>query len=500
MAAMSGQGATVFGRRRADQAILAGPDAAGLYDPGIVAPANDATHANGFAETQPELAPPPAPEAAPAEPVAAPAPQPARRAYSPSEAIVELRAICLAQMEPSAVAALPPDRLATEVEKVIGAVATARRIQLNAREQHALAADLVNDMVGLGPLETMLEDDGIADIMVNGPHKIFIERFGKVSLSDVHFRDTAHLINICQRIAVAVGRRVDESSPMVDARLKDGSRVNIVFPPLALDGPYLSIRKFGKKAIDFDRLVAFGTMTHAVARVLQIASRIRLNIIISGGTGSGKTTLMNAISQLIDPGERVVTVEDAAELQLQQPHVVRLETRPSSLEGRGEITQRDLVRNALRMRPDRIIVGEVRGGEAFDMLQAMNTGHDGSMSTIHANSSRDALTRIENMVQMGNMGLPSRAIRTQIAGAVDLIVQVARQRDGTRRLIQVTEVCGMDGDVILLNDIFLFEVHEDGQDGIIRGDYKVSKSRPSFQSRIDYFGRGDEWLEALRLA
>jgi pilus assembly protein CpaF len=309
-----------------------------------------------------------------------------------------------------------------------------------------------------------------------------------------------HLINVCQRIAVAVGRRVDESSPMVDARLKDGSRVNIVFPPLALDGPYLSIRKFGKKAIDFDRLVGFGTMTRAVAAALQIAARIRLNVIISGGTGSGKTTLMNAMSQLIDHGERVVTVEDAAELQLQQPHVVRLETRPSSLEGRGEITQRDLVRNALRMRPDRIIVGEVRGGEAFDMLQAMNTGHDGSMSTVHANTTRDALSRIENMVQMGNVGLPSRAIRTQIAGAIDLIVQVARQRDGTRRVIQVSEVCGTEGDIILLNDIFHFEMRGVDDNGRIYGEYKVTQTPPSFQSRIDYFGLGGDWMEALRQA
>jgi len=384
------------------------------------------------------------------------------------------------------------------VEKVIGAVATERRIQLNAREQRALANELVHDMVGLGPLEPLLEDDSIADIMVNGPYKVFIERAGKVSLSAVRFRDTVHLINICQRIAVAVGRRVDESSPMVDARLKDGSRVNIVLPPLALDGPYLSIRKFTKKAIGFEQLLRFGTMTPAVARVLEIASRIRLNVIISGGTGSGKTTLMNAMSQLIDHGERVITVEDAAELQLQQPHVVRMETRPSSLEGRGEITQRDLVRNALRMRPDRIIVGEVRGGEAFDMLQAMNTGHDGSMSTIHANTTRDALSRIENMVQMGNVGLPSHSIRSQIAGAVDIIVQVARQRDGTRRLTQVSEVCGMEGEIILLNDIFQFEMKGVNEDGRIFGEYKTSQIPPAFQSRLNYFGLSDDWYEALR--
>src|SRR6202034_1057119 len=328
---------------------------------------------------------------------------------------------------------------------------------LNAREQRQLAGELVNDMLGLGPLEPLLEDDSVTDIMVNGPDRVFIERGGKVILSDIRLRDATHVANISQRIASAIGRRIDESSPMVDARLKDGSRVNIVFPPLALDGPYISIRKFSRQKIDFARLIGFGSLTPQVARVLEVASRCRLNVIISGGTGSGKTTLMNAMSRLIDPGERIVTIEDAAELQLQQPHVVRLETRPSSLEGKGEVTQRDLVRNALRMRPDRVIVGEVRSAEAFDMLQAMNTGHDGSMSTVHANTTRDAISRIENMVQMGNMGLPLRAIRTQIVGAVDMIVQVERQRDGKRRITQVTDVLGMEGDVGTLNDIFHLE-------------------------------------------
>jgi pilus assembly protein CpaF len=287
---------------------------------------------------------------------------------------------------------------------------------------------------------------------------------------------------------------------MVDARLKDGSRVNIVFPPLALDGPYVSIRKFGRKAVDFAKLIEWKALTLSVARVLEIASQARLNVVISGGTGSGKTTMMNAMSRLIDHGERVVTVEDAAELQFQQPHVVRLETRPSSLEGKGEITQRDLVRNALRMRPDRIIIGEVRGGEAFDMLQAMNTGHDGSMSTIHANTTRDALIRIENMVQMGNMGLPSRAIRTQIVGAIDLIVQVERQRDGGRRVTQVTEVCGMEGEVITLNDIFQFEVLGEGPDSKLYGQYKVSRVPASFMRRLAYFGLDRAWKAALEEA
>ncbi len=414
--------------------------------------------------------------------------------------LAELRQLCLTRLDPASVAGLAPDRLAIEVERLLADIATEKRTQLNGREQRQLASELVNDMLGLGPLEPLLDDDGVADIMVNGPDRVFVERAGRVFLSNVRFRDAAHVANICQRIAAAMGRRVDESSPMVDARLKDGSRVNIVFPPLALDGPYISIRKFARKRIDFTKLVEFGSMSAGVAKILEIAGRCRLNVIISGGTGSGKTTLLNAISQLIDSTERIVTVEDAAELQLQQPHVVRLETRPPSLEGRGEVTQRDLVRNALRMRPDRIIVGEVRSGEAFDMLQAMNTGHDGSMSTIHANTSRDAVIRIENMVQMGNFGLASKSIRQQIVGAVDLIVQIERQRDGGRRLIQVTEVCGLEGDVVILNDIFAFELTGEGHDGRLQGAYRVSRARPTFHERLAYFGLDRAWATTLEEA
>jgi pilus assembly protein CpaF len=355
----------------------------------------------------------------------------------------------------------------------------------------------VHDILGLGPLEPLLEDESINDIMVNGPARTFVERHGKVVLSTVKFRDRQRLSNICQRIASAVGRRIDESSPMVDARLADGSRVNIVFPPLALDGPYISIGKFSKKSIDFAKLIEFKALTLPAAQVLEIAARCRLNVIISGGTGSGKTTLLNAMSRMIGVGERVVTVEDAAELQLQQPHVVRLETRPASLEGRGEVGQRDLVRNALRMRPDRIIVGEVRGGEAFDMLQAMNTGHDGSMSTIHANNTHDALTRIENMVRMGNIGLPSKAIRTQIVGAVDMIEQVERQRDGGRRVTQVSEICGMEGEVITMNTVFEFEVRGEDRDGRLFGNYKVSHVAPAFLPRLSYFGMEKAWQAAI---
>ncbi len=435
--------------------------------------------------------------APPAPPV--PAAPPAQGA-PPPDSIAGLRTLCLARLDPAVVSNMPADQLIGDVERLISELASQNRAQLNAREQRALASELVNDIVGLGPLEPLLEDDAINDIMVNGPHRVFVERRGKTVLSEVRFRDTSHLTGICQRIAAAIGRRVDESSPMVDARLKDGSRVNIVFPPLALDGPYVSIRKFSRKKIDLAQLVEFGALTPPVARVLQVAGRARLNVIISGGTGSGKTTLLNALSNFIDLAERVVTVEDAAELQLQQPHVVRLETRPASLEGKGEITQRDLVRNALRMRPDRIIIGEVRGGEAFDMLQAMNTGHDGSMSTIHANTTRDALTRIENMVQMGNMGLPSKAIRTQIVGAVDLIVQVERQRDGGRRVTQVTEVCGMETDVVALNDVFQFEVQGQREDGRLYGRYKVNPVPPTFMRRLAYFGLDTIWADAIHEA
>jgi len=435
-----------------------------------------------------------------AAPPVPPKPAPPAQGAPPPDSITGLRTLCLARLDPAVVANMPADQLIGDVERLISELASQNRAQLNAREQRALANELVNDIVGLGPLEPLLEDDAINDIMVNGPNRVFVERRGKTVLSEVRFRDTSHLIGICQRIAAAIGRRVDESSPMVDARLKDGSRVNIVFPPLALDGPYVSIRKFSRTKIDLAQLVEFGALTPSVARVLQVAGRARLNVIISGGTGSGKTTLLNALSNFIDLAERVVTVEDAAELQLQQPHVVRLETRPASLEGKGEITQRDLVRNALRMRPDRIIIGEVRGGEAFDMLQAMNTGHDGSMSTIHANTTRDALTRIENMVQMGNMGLPSKAIRTQIVGAVDLIVQVERQRDGSRRVTQVTEVCGMEADVVALNDVFQFEVQGQREDGRLYGRYKVNPVPPTFMRRLAYFGLDTIWADAIHEA
>ena len=411
--------------------------------------------------------------------------------------IAELRNLCLARMDATAVASLHPDRLLIEVERLIGDLATEKRVQLNAREQRNLATELVDDMLGLGPLEPLLLDESINDIMVNGPNHTFVERGGKLTQVPVRFRDWTHLTNICQRIAASVGRRVDEASPMCDARLKDGSRVNIILPPLAIDGPSISIRKFSKKPIDFERLIGYGTLTPPIARVLEIAARCRLNIIVSGGTGSGKTTMMNALSRFIDPSERIVTVEDAAELQLQQPHIVRLETRPASLEGKGEITARDLVRNALRMRPDRIIIGEVRGAEAVDMLQAMNTGHDGSLSTIHANNPREALTRIENMVGLAGVNLSPRSVRMQIAAAIDMIVQVSRMRDGVRRVTNVVEVMGMEGDVITLQDLFTYEYEGESSDGRLLGKFVPSGLRPHCLSKAQYFGLDRSLLEAL---
>jgi pilus assembly protein CpaF len=417
-----------------------------------------------------------------------------------AEPIQRLRLQVMERVDPVVAAELAAPVLRAQLESLVHEIADRERVEISAREQASIAEELADDMVGYGPLEPLLQDDSISDIMVNGPNRVFIEVRGRVELTSVRFRSAAQLATIAQKMAATVGRRVDESSPLVDCRLPDGSRVNVVFPPLAIDGACISIRKFAKRKVDLQAMAAGGSMSPAVARVLEIAARCRLNVVISGGTGSGKTTMMNAMSRLIDHGERIVTIEDAAELQLQQPHVVRLETRPVNLEGRGEITQRDLIRNALRMRPDRIIVGEVRGAEAFDMLQAMNTGHDGSYCTVHANTTRDALTRIENMVQMGQSTLPSRAIRMQIAGAVDIIVQVARMRDGGRRVLQVSEIVGLEGDVVTMNEVFQFEYDGEDQTGRLRGRWTTPGIRPGFYDRLEYFGLGEAWMNALREA
>ena len=438
--------------------------------------------------------------AAPVEMQSAPAePMPPVPAEVPAPKFNALRLRVLQQIDPTLAVDLPRPELRRQIETIIHEIADEERLELSGREQARLADELANDMIGYGPLEILLADDSIADIMVNGPNAVFVERRGRLERADIRFRDADHIANIAKKIAAHVGRRIDESSPMVDARLPDGSRVNVVFPPLALDSPCLSIRKFARRRLDLDGLVRNGAMTPGLGRLLGIAARCRLNIVISGGTGSGKTTLLNAMSQFIDHGERIITVEDAAELQLQQPHVVRLETRPENLEGLGQVTQRDLVRNALRMRPDRIIIGEVRGAEAFDMLQAMNTGHDGSISTIHANTARDALSRIENMVMMG-FNLPVRAIRTQIVGALDLVVQVQRLRDGSRRITQVTEVCGLEEEVVTMNDIARFEYEQEDTQGRIHGHYVTSAVRASFQSRLEYFGLERAWAAALQEA
>ncbi|WPB83913.1 CpaF family protein [Sediminicoccus rosea] len=435
----------------------------------------------------------------PAEDVASPRVQ-AVRPFSPGhEAAVErLRLKVLDRVDPVIASDLPQPALRQQLEALVNEVANQDRIEISGREQAQIAEELAHDMVGYGPLEPLLADDSISDIMINGPYNVFIEVRGQLRKSPVRFRDGAQVAAIAQKMASTVGRRVDESSPLVDCRLADGSRVNVIFPPLAIDGACISIRKFAKRKVDFQGMVEGGSMSAPVARILEIAARCRLNVVISGGTGSGKTTMMNAMSRLIDGRERIVTIEDAAELQLQQPHVVRLETRPPNLEGRGEITQRDLMRNALRMRPDRIIVGEVRGAEAFDMLQAMNTGHDGSYCTVHANTARDAVTRIENMVLMGQAALPARAIRTQIASAVDIIIQVERMRDGGRRVSQVSEVRGLEGEVITMNDIFAFEYQGEDSTGRIRGRWNSPAIRPGFYERLEYFGLGEAWMRALQ--
>lgn len=396
-------------------------------------------------------------------------------------------------------AAVTMDRLdlARDISDIISDILIEERIQLNQREQRELSESLMHDMLGLGPLEPLLADESITDIMVNGPKQVYIEQKGKLVLSDCQFRDNAHVMQVAGRIVSHVGRRVDESNPLVDARLADGSRVNIIIPPLAIDGPSISIRKFAKQKITLDVMERTQNLSPAMATVLRVAGRSRLNILISGGTGSGKTTMLNAISQLIDPGERIVTIEDAAELQLQQPHVVRLETRSANLEGGGEISMRDLLKNALRMRPDRIILGEIRGSEAIDMLQAMNTGHDGSLSTIHANRPREALTRLENMVGMSSVNLPAKAVRTQIASAIDLIVQISRMRDGVRRVTYISEVVGMEEDVITMQDLFWYEFQGEDKGGRLLGDFKSTGLRPHFAPRAGYFGLEKMLLGAM---
>jgi pilus assembly protein CpaF len=385
-----------------------------------------------------------------------------------------------------------------ELRGVVNDIVSAKRIVLSTVEQEELLQDLSNDILGYGPLEPLLARDDIADIMVNGCSDVFIEVGGKVRKTDIRFRDNSQLLSICQRIVSQVGRRVDESSPICDARLADGSRVNVIAPPLALEGPTLTIRKFKKDKLTLEQLVRFGTISPEGAEILKIIGRVRCNVVISGGTGSGKTTLLNCLTRYIDSDERIITCEDAAELQLQQPHVVRLETRPPNLEGEGQITMRDLVRNCLRMRPERIIVGEVRGPEAFDLLQAMNTGHDGSMGTLHANSPRECLSRIESMISMGGFTLPAKTIREMICSSVDVIVQAQRLRDGSRRITHITEVLGMEGDVPITQDLFVYDILGEDETGKIIGRHRsTGVGRPRFWERARYYGEEKRLAAAL---
>jgi pilus assembly protein CpaF len=407
-----------------------------------------------------------------------------------------IEAIDLAQL-----ARLDADSAREEIRDIVNEIIAIKNIVMSISEQEELLDDICNDVLGFGPLEPLLARDDIADIMVNSAGTVYIEVLGKIQKTGIRFRDNQQLLNICQRIVSQIGRRVDESSPICDARLPDGSRVNCIVPPLAIDGPALTIRKFKKDKLTLDQLVKYGTITPQGAEILRIIGRCRVNTLVSGGTGSGKTTLLNCLTRFIDHDERIITCEDAAELQLQQPHVVRLETRPPNLEGEGQVTMRDLVRNCLRMRPERIIVGEVRGPEAFDLLQAMNTGHDGSMGTLHANNPREALSRLESMITMGGFSLPSRTIREMITASVDVVIQSARLRDGSRKITHVTEVMGMEGDVIITQDLFVYDLMGEDANGKILGRHRSTGiGRPRFWDRARYYGEEQRLAATLDAA
>ena len=451
---------------------------------------------------------PPAPQAAaaPRKPVEQPAPPPppkppkAHRERSESyyDTKSQVFSALIDTIDLSQLAKLEPDAAREEIRDIVNDIIAIKNFAMSIAEQEELLEDICNDVLGYGPLEPLLARDDIADIMVNGSKQVYIEVNGKVEQTGIRFRDNQQLLNICQRIVSQVGRRVDESSPICDARLPDGSRVNVIAPPLSIDGAALTIRKFKKDKLTLDQLVKFGAISQEGAEVLKIIGRVRCNVIISGGTGSGKTTLLNCLTNYVDRDERVITCEDSAELQLQQPHVVRLETRPPNLEGEGEITMRDLVKNCLRMRPERIIVGEVRGPEVFDLLQAMNTGHDGSMGTIHANSPRECLNRIESMIAMGGFSLPQKTVREIVVGSVDVIVQAARLRDGSRRITHITEVIGMEGDVVITQDLVLYNIKGEDQNGRLIGSHvSTGIGRPAFWDRARYYGEEQRLAAAL---
>ncbi|MBD8906905.1 CpaF family protein [Methylorubrum zatmanii] len=476
----------MFGRRSSTAPASAPPvRAAGLAPKEAIPPVLQQESAR--ARPEPPSRPAPSP------------PQPKSEEYFRTKSMIFgalIEAIDLAQL-----ARLDGETAREEIRDIVTEIIGLKNIVLSIAEQEELLDDICNDVLGYGPLEPLLARDDIADVMVNGADRTFIEVGGKIQLTNVRFRDNQQLMNICQRIVSQVGRRVDEASPICDARLPDGSRVNVIAPPLAIDGPALTIRKFKKDKLTLDQLVRFGAISPEGARILQIIGKVRCNVVISGGTGSGKTTLLNCLTAFIENDERIITCEDAAELQLQQPHVVRLETRPPNLEGQGQVTMRDLVKNCLRMRPERIIVGEVRGPEAFDLLQAMNTGHDGSMGTLHANSPRECLARIESMITMGGFSLPSRTLREMITGSVDVIIQAMRMRDGSRRITHITEVMGMEGDVIITQDLLLYDVLGEDANGRLIGRHRSTGiGRPRFWERARYYGEERALAEALDAA
>ena len=445
------------------------------------------------------------PAAAPAETEPAPAPSKSSSSSKRTDDYYDIKttifnalidAIDLTQL-----AQLDRDSARDEIRDIVNEIISIKDVVMSIAEQEDLLEDICNDVLGYGPLEPLLARDDIADIMVNGADTTYIEVEGKVEDTSIRFRDNSQLLNICQRIVSQVGRRVDEASPICDARLPDGSRVNVIVEPLSIDGPCLTIRKFKKDKLTMDKLVNFGSITPEGAAILGIIGKCRCNVLISGGTGSGKTTLLNCLTGFIEVDERVITCEDSAELQLQQPHVVRLETRPPNLEGEGEINMRDLVKNCLRMRPERIIVGEVRGPEAFDLLQAMNTGHDGSMGTLHANTPREALSRLESMITMGGFSLPSKTIKEMIIGAVDVVVQAARLRDGSRRITHITEIVGAEGDVIVTQDLFVYDVTGEDANGKVVGQHKSTGiARPKFWERARYYNEELNLARALEAA
>ncbi|HEY6632021.1 MAG TPA: CpaF family protein [Rhizobiaceae bacterium] len=490
----------MFGKRGNDDGTRAMPE----FRPPAQVAAEPPAPGPRASEAKPAAAAP-ASQPAVRRPVEAPpplAPEPRKLSRERSETYYDTKSQVFSALidtiDLSQLAKLDPDSAREEIRDIVNDIIAIKNFAMSIAEQEELLEDICNDVLGYGPLEPLLARDDIADIMVNGSKNVYIEVNGKVEQTGIRFRDNQQLLNICQRIVSQVGRRVDESSPICDARLPDGSRVNVIAPPLAIDGAALTIRKFKKDKLTLDQLVKFGAISPAGADVLKIVGRVRCNVIISGGTGSGKTTLLNCLTNYVDRDERVITCEDSAELQLQQPHVVRLETRPPNLEGEGEVTMRDLVKNCLRMRPERIIVGEVRGPEVFDLLQAMNTGHDGSMGTIHSNSPRECLNRMESMIAMGGFTLPQKTVREIIVGSVDVIIQAARLRDGSRRITHVTEVIGMEGDVIITQDIVLYNIKGEDANGKLIGEHvSTGIGRPHFWERARYYGEEQRLAAAL---